>query len=138
AHLLLLAVERDRVRAGALVPECLVDAPRQLDRLARAARGLVTASELPVDARHAPQRIDAIPLYLDERDGRMGRRTVRMRLAVARILPALVLQSVRSLALVLDESVPVLVAVLRDPSQRRLGGGQQLLRGRAVVGPLQV
>ena len=58
--------------------------------------------------------------------------------AVPGILPSLVSQAALCLALVFDEAVAVLVAVLVDPAQGCLGRGKQLLPGRPVVGPLQI
>jgi len=66
-----------------------------------------------------------------QRDRRLCRRSVEVRDAVVRILPALVDEAAVGLALVLDEAVAVLVAVLLDPLQSRLGGGKELLAGGA-------
>ena len=76
---------------------------------------------------HPAPRVDAIALDLDQGDGRLGRRAVEVRNAVPGVLPALVPQASFGLALVLDQSIPVLVAVLLDPAQRGLGRGKELL-----------
>ena len=136
AHLLFLAVQRDGVGARPFVPERLVDAPGELDGPLRAPGGLLPPAQLPVDPRHAPPRIEAVALHFHQGDGRPGGGAVQVRDAVARVLPALVLQAPLGLALVLDESVAVLVAVLVDPAQRSLRGRQELVGGGAVARPL--
>src|SRR5438552_12966010 len=123
----LLAVEREGIGAGLLHPECFVEAPRQLLGRDRAARGILPTAELPVETRHAAAGVQAVSLDLDQRDRRLGRRAVQMGNAVPGILPPLVSQAPLGLALVLDEPVAVLVAVLVDPAQGCLGRGKQLL-----------
>src|ERR1700738_1763798 len=130
------ATRPQSVIAALLHPERVLDAARELLRGDRAAGCFLAAAELAVQARHAPAGVDAVPLHLDQRDRSLCRRAVQMGNAVVRVLPALVLQPARRLALVLDEAVAVLVSILVDPAQRRLRGGEQLLGGLPVVGPL--
>jgi hypothetical protein len=62
-------------------------------------------------------------------------RAVVEALRVVRVLPGLVLEPARSAPLVLDEAVPVAVAELVDPAERRQRRLPQDAHERRVVGP---
>ena len=87
--------------------------------------------------RRSPRRSSAAPserrvgvaLHLDERDRPVRQRAVGEVDAVPRVLPALVGQSGRVAALVVDETVAVRVAVADEPGDRGVDAGAQDFAG---------
>src|SRR5690606_38252584 len=73
-----------------------------------------------------------IALHLAQCDRRLGQMPLGIVDAVVAVLPALVDQAAVGGAPVLDETVAVAIAVMGDPLDRRVGGGQQRADGLLV------
>src|SRR5690606_25368253 len=116
----LLAVERNGVRAEVVGPEAIVEALAQRLGLGDQLAGERGLAERLRELRGTPLRVVDVALHLAERDRALGKRAVRVRDTVERVLPALVRESPRRLSPILDESVAVRVAVLVDPCKRAL------------------
>src|SRR5690606_2364889 len=115
-----LAVERDRVRAEVVAPEKLVEARLERRRLAIEPFRDGWLADRASEPRRAAFRVVYVALHLAERDRARRERAVGVRHAVVRILPSLIREPARRLPKILDETVPVLVAVLVDPLDRPL------------------
>src|SRR5205823_14084919 len=113
----LLSVERLRVEGARRHPEraleFLVHFMRAGGELG-GPRGIAFRDDLGERAH----RLDRIRLYLDGRDRAVGPLALRVQVAVARILPDLVGDAGRALALELDEEVAVEIAALFHPFER--------------------
>src|SRR6267142_6630678 len=113
--LILLTVQCERVHRDLRTPEALLEA------LLEAARSVGERTFSHVVPEHLRQlgsgheRGMGVTLDLAQRNGSFGKPAVRVEHRVMRILPALLNQSVRRAALILDESVLVCIAVALQP-----------------------
>src|SRR5207237_10920638 len=115
--LALLAVERERVVAAALVtPERLVEPALELVGLGvEASRKLAVTPHLASELRDPAFRVVDVSLHLARRDGRLRDRAVVEALRVVGVLPGLDVEASLRPLVELDEAVAVAVAVLVDP-----------------------
>ncbi len=129
--LLLCAVQRQGVRGEVFAPERALEAGPELlrERTLTAAQRFIP--ERQGHLRHGPPGREHVALHLAERDGPLGQPPVRVEDRVPGVLPALVAQTGGRSTRVLDEAVPVRVAVGLDPGQRSLEVRPQLLHQRA-------
>ena len=136
-HGLLVPVEGERVVPTARVaPECLVEARAQLLGVPLEPLGeLPLAPDLARELGEPDLGVVDVALHLARRDRRLGVPPVMEELRVARVLPRLVEQPVRRAPLILDEAVPVQVAVLVDPLERAQRGLAQVAHEPRVVRP---
>jgi hypothetical protein len=115
----LCAVQGERIE-----PATLFDPESGIEALAER-RGLIfepvrELGFLPGDAGdlgETPFGVEDISLYLAGRDWPVGNAPVRESLRVVRVLPAVVQESTLCPPLVLDEPVPVSIAVTIDPGE---------------------
>ena len=128
------AVERQGVRGEVLAPERALEAGPELlrERTLPAAQRFIP--ERQGHLRHGPPGREDVALHLAERDGPLGQPPIGVEDGVRGVLPALVAQAGGRAPGVLDEAVPVRVAVGLDPGQRRLEVRPQLLHQRQVAG----
>ena len=130
------AIERERIGADIRAPE------RLLELIARRCSASLPSFDASVRwpsrvgnrREGALGRVD-VALHLAERDRPLRQRAVGMEDGVVGVLPALVGKAAVRLAVVLDEAIPVAVAVLIDPAQRRLDVGPDL--GRVLRSPVR-
>ena len=135
---LLLAIERQRVRAERRIPEAVVESVPHRIGARRPRRGACRVAQQPGDQRRAAPRGVDVALELAERDRSVGEPAIGVKHRIVRVLPALVHEAFGRLPRVLDEAVGVEVAVALDPVD---GGGDARPEGGdevAVAGPLVV
>src|SRR5205085_8787745 len=126
----------DVVAAARILPEALVEGAMELLRLSlEPLRERTVAPDLARELGHPPLRVVDVALHLARSDRRVGDRAVVESLRVTGVLPRLVFEPVRGAALVLDEAVPVAVAVLVDPAERPERRLLQRAHERRVVRP---
>jgi hypothetical protein len=95
----------------------------------------LVAPDLARDLGETALRVVDVPLHLHRRDRSFGERAVVEALRVAGVLPRLVREPGVDHPAVLDEAVPVAIAVAVDPLEREECRLAQALRERRVVGP---
>src|SRR5205085_11306875 len=117
----LLAVECERVETALLDPEVRVESLLELLRFGlEPIREPGIAPDLARESRCAHLRVVDVPLDLASRDRALRNRAVGEADRVPRVLPALVLEArLRVSPFVLDVAVPVAIAPLVDPFERR-------------------
>src|SRR4029077_9336772 len=93
------------------------------------------APDLPRELRHPALRVVDVALRLDRGDRWLRERPVRVALRVPRVLPGLIGEARLAAPLVLDEPVPVAVAILVDPGERPQRGLLEAAYESRVVRP---
>src|SRR5918996_4086678 len=122
----LVAIQRQDVGTEVVVPERRVEAETQLLGLTIQGRRALLEPEPSGNGSRPASGSVGIALDLDERDRPLGQGAVGVEDRIVAVLPALIDQPLTCPPAILDEAVAVTVAVLVDPSERRLDIGPEV------------
>ena len=125
-------VERQRVHADLLAPECLFEAGAERLGPSHEPRRLPLVAEDAREARGGEVGGEDVSLHLAESDRRLGERSVPVEDGVERI-PSLLHESRGGLAGVLDEAVLIGTSIPLDPAKRARRGQSAAANSRSAV-----
>ena len=133
--LVAVQAEREVPAIEVLDPEVLVEPTLQVVRTRLERRRQLSVARFRRAVPSSDERGVDVPLDLAQRNRRGRERPVAEPHRIPRILPTLVLQPTVGRSLIFDVAVAVLVAIVVDPLQGRIGGRQQRVDLVAPIAP---